>query len=183
MAEGYGVKVVDEPTFDVPRHELGNHLLELAQTVEGIEGWVVQFEDGDMVKLKTKWYMDRHHAMTFLRVRDIAGMVLSESLDDLKAKLVGDGIDISEILSIEHEVVQCLNDISVAVHSLHLANQHLPIKEVAIKFKGHEYFGLLMSRINGREPKIKEYFKKHHLKARFDLRQINLLQSVADTEE
>lgn len=43
-------------------HTDPSQLLNLTQTREGMEGWVIQFDDGEMVKLKTKWYLDRHGA-------------------------------------------------------------------------------------------------------------------------
>ncbi len=57
-------------------------LLKSLNTVEGIEGYVIQFENGEMVKVKTKWYVNLHHAVTFVRERDIARMVVEEQIDD-----------------------------------------------------------------------------------------------------
>ncbi|WP_248789721.1 hypothetical protein, partial [Escherichia coli] len=46
-----------------------------AETREGIEGWVVQLASGEMFKIKTKWYCDLHHSVTFTRWRDVARTV------------------------------------------------------------------------------------------------------------
>ena len=154
----------------------------LVETTENIEGWVIQFENGDMVKLKTKWYMDRHHAMTFLRIRDIARMVVDESLDDLKAKLVGDGIDIAQILEIEEKVVREIDYIIERVETAYEANKHLERKDFAILMKGHPLFGLLMQKFSGKEPDYKGFFAKTKLDEMFDLTQLNLTDSVAEVE-
>lgn len=154
----------------------------LVATTENIEGWVIQFANGDMVKLKTKWYMDRHHAITFLRVRDIARMVVDETLDDLKAKLVGDGIDIAQINEIEEKVVREIDYIIERVETLYEVNKHLERKTFAILMKGHPLFGLLMQKFSGKEPDYKGFFAKTELDEMFDLTQLNLTDSVAEVE-
>ena len=147
-----------------------------------LEGWVIQFENGDMVKLKTKWYMDRHSAFTFLRNRDIARMVLDETLDDLKAKLVGDGIDITPILEIEGKVVACIRLLEIEIEELFLTTVDKDRKTVALEHKGHRLFGLLMQKYSSREPDVKRFFEKNQLDEQFDLTQINLLDTVGEPE-
>jgi RNA ligase len=177
--QAYGVQIVE------PQKVLSfEQLLKLAETEEGIEGWVAQFENGDMVKVKTKWYMDRHHAMTFLRVRDIAKMVIAESLDDLKAKLHGDGIDITPILDIEHRVMSDLYYISDAIWSLYQELKDLTRKEAAEKFRTHEHFKQAMRiyTVNGNaRPEPIEYFEKHLL-SKYELDHVQLVDSVAEEE-
>jgi RNA ligase len=149
---------------------------------EGIEGWVIQFKNGDMVKLKTKWYMDRHHAMTFLRVRDIARMVVDETLDDLIAKLVGDGINVDQIRDIETQVVVEVRKIEHEINSFYESVKAMDRKTLAITHRDFKYFGMLMQKYSGREPNVKEYFSKNVLDGMFDLRQINLVDSIAEAE-
>jgi RNA ligase len=156
--------------------------MKLHEETDSIEGWVIQFKNGDMVKLKTKWYMDRHHAMTFLRVRDIARMVVNESLDDLKAKLVGDGIDIGQILEIETRVVSEVKKIEAEINALFATTVGLDRKTVAMTNQGHQYFGMLMQKFSGREPDVMAYFEKTMLDSMFDLTQLNLVDSVAEAE-
>lgn len=193
-ADEYGVKMVDETDefFDV--HDIykdgvwvgsarvldAKEILEAAKTREGIEGWVVQFEDGEMVKLKTDWYLKRHRAMTFLRERDIAQLVLDEGLDDLKALLVGEGVDISEVLAIEARVLHVLREMALEVDVAYNADHGLSRKDFAIKHNGSKYFGLLMSKYVGKEPAFKDYFEKNLLKDQFSLRQLVLVPSVAE---
>lgn len=179
------IKLVDEPQFDVPKEQLGAHLLELAKTVEGIEGWVIQFEDGEMVKLKTAWYMERHKCMTFLRERDIARMVVSESLDDVKSMLVGDGVDITPILEIEARVLKDIFDVEHSVKSLAPEEDYkLDRKTFAIKYKDNSgpYFGLLMHLYSGKVPNYIEWFEKNVLDQTYGLRQLNLVPSVAEAD-
>lgn len=155
---------------------------DLVETTENIEGWVIQFQNGEMVKLKTKWYMDRHHAMTFLRERDIARMVVDETLDDLKAKLVGDGIDIAQILEIERRVVEQIEMLERSVNELFKTTEGKDRKTVALEHRSHPHFSMLMQKFSGKEPDVKAFFERHMLDSMFTLTQLNLTDSVAEVE-
>jgi RNA ligase len=197
VADQFRVNVVDEPKefFDLvptppgvftqggpdfwPEFNIAR-MLDAVNTREGIEGWVIQFEDGNMVKVKTKWYLERHRAMTFLRERDIAEAVLNESLDDLKSLLVAEGVNIDELLDIEESVLKEIRKIAQAVNTCYEVNKDMTRKDFAMKLTGHPYFGLLMKRFTGQEPDVKGYFEKNMLKDMFTLRQLVLVPSVAE---
>jgi RNA ligase len=192
-ASAFGVQVVETtPTArqlnDVIRFcpsSMAEILLKLAETEENIEGWVVQFEDGNMVKVKTKWYLERHRAMTFLRERDIVGAVLNESLDDLKAMLVGEGVCIDEIVAIEEQTVSYIRGIESELDITYAQAMHMTKKEAALRFgpAGEKLplFSLLMHKMDGKEPDIKGWYQRNVLPT-IPLRQLNLLQSVAEVE-
>ena len=186
LAAEYDIPVVEHP--DEIQDMIAcdpQMLLDHANVVEGIEGWVIQFDDGDMVKLKTKWYMERHRAMTFLRERDIARMVVNESIDDLKSLLVGEKADISRILEIERMVVADIDRLIDEVNTIFNEWKHLSRKDFAIKFGraglNTPVFPLLMQKFSGKEPDYKGYFERKFL-PEFPLRQLNLVQSVAEVE-
>jgi RNA ligase len=180
-ADVFGVKCVDEPKFDVPMENLGEHLLELAKTVEGIEGWVIQFANDEMVKLKTAWYMNLHRAMVFVRERDIAKLVLDETLDDIKSKLVNEGVNIQEIIDIEAKVLQQIRMMTAEVeYAVSQTASDMSRKDFAIKHNGNRYFGLMMKQFSGQEPDYLGYFEKNMLKENFGLRQLVMVPSIAE---
>jgi len=158
---------------------------ELADTVEGIEGWVFQFENGDMVKWKTKQYCELHRSMTFLRERDIVEMVLNETVDDLKALLAGQGVNVSEIVEIENRVVKEIDVMINAVCSIVEDNKQLDRKTIALKLgnqgENHPYFGMIIQKYSGKEPDYLGFYKKSYLH-NIPLRQLNLMQSTAEIE-
>lgn len=86
-------------------------LRKLSKTVVEDEGWVVQLKNGEMYKVKTDWYMERHHNATDLRERNVAEMVLNESIDDLKAMLAAQGFKLDTVLEIEARVMHQLHEI------------------------------------------------------------------------
>ena len=64
-------------------------LLEMAKTMEDIEGWVVEFEDGQMLKIKCEWYIHKHGIRTVsIFIEDfIIQNYLNETLDDVITEL------------------------------------------------------------------------------------------------
>jgi RNA ligase len=159
------------------------YLHHLSETTEDIEGWVFQLSNGEMYKLKTKWYMDRHHAMTFLRVRDIARMVVNESIDDLKSKLASDGIDITEIVQIETEVVGQINQLAHEIKTVAEQYKDRERKEVAMLIgpagENYKWFKQVMQIHSGFEPDWVKLFAQNLLNQNFDLRQLQLADTIA----
>jgi RNA ligase len=155
--------------------------VDLVNTIEDVEGWVLQFKNGDMVKIKTNWYMQRHRVMTGLRTRDVVELVLSEEIDDVKAKLAAESLDLTKINEIENDVLKVIRSIINAAEDLYQKNKHLDRKTVAITNKENPYFGLLMKLFSGGEPNYKEYFARNFLSS-YDLNLIQFTDSIAEAE-
>jgi T4 RnlA family RNA ligase len=100
-----GVEQVETETH---LYQNWDDLLQLVDTVEDKEGWVVTLPH-DMVKLKTKWYCDRHNLLTdFINREDyIIEMILDEKIDDVLGQL---GQDEVEIRSLIDAVTKRVND-------------------------------------------------------------------------
>lgn len=144
-------------------------LLDLAQTAEGIEGWVLQFRDGTLMKLKTRWYLDRHHWMTTLRERDVAAAVLDETLDDIKTVLAHEPETLARIAAIEACVVQEIDALIRTVDELFASVAGKDRKTVAIENRGHPLFAMLMHRYSGKEPDFKRHYRRAILDERWSL--------------
>lgn len=72
------------PVVTVNKVESLDHFLANVRHMDGIEGFVVQFDDGHMVKIKTDWYVGLHRAKSLLdNERDVVGLILDERVDDL----------------------------------------------------------------------------------------------------
>jgi RNA ligase len=59
----------------------------LSETIENIEGWVVQFSNGLKVKKKTAWYNRLHGSISELREDLIIELILNEQIDDILGML------------------------------------------------------------------------------------------------
>jgi RNA ligase len=56
--------------------------------LEDVEGFVVRFDNGQMLKLKCDWYVQIHKAKeAILQDRNIVELILDDKLDDIKAHL------------------------------------------------------------------------------------------------
>jgi len=161
LADQFDIQLVDDYPFvswEVDKAYLS--------TVEGIEGYVYQFEGGMMVKAKSNWYLQRHHCMTALTYRNVAELVVAEGIDDLKssiAEMDEPGL-LEKVEHIEHEIKRQVSEMADFVETIIRTEGHLERKEFAMKFKSIPGFGLLMKAYEGKEPNYLEYYSKHHLK-------------------
>lgn len=141
-----GVKIREE------RYEGGNYIegwLQKAETVTEMEGWVIEFENGHMVKIKTQWYVALHHLLTenLTRENEIISWVLNETLDDVLGQVPDTdlrkdyALDIAKLL--RYIVSRWVDEIEGIMITLH-PNKKNSRKDFAIKWKEHRWFGVLM---------------------------------------
>jgi T4 RnlA family RNA ligase len=142
-----------------------------AETRTGIEGWIIQFTDGEMVKLKTKWYQELHHHVVFSRWRDVARTVLADQSDDLKGHFALVGRSIEPILKVEREIKRSIEaaKFEVEEHVKRGRLGNLTPKDMALKFKDHQLFGLIMTQFRGKEPDYTAWYVKNHLESDWGL--------------
>lgn len=155
--------------FDLPS------LLKSLNTVQGIEGYVIQFANGEMIKIKTKWYMDLHHAVSFVRERDIARLIVEEKLDDYIAyiSLNSPTADLSHVYRINDEIKAAIESLSKEVDEVAATFKDVDIKTAAIQLKGHKHFGFVMGVIRGHKVDYLSHYSKNHL-VDWSLEQIDL---------
>lgn len=151
-------------------------LLKNLNTVEGIEGYVIQFVNGEMIKIKTKWYMNLHHAVSFVRERDIARLVVEEKLDDYIAyvSLNSPSADLSNIYRINDAIKAEIERMSNEIDSIAAEFKGLDFKTAAIQLKGHQHFSFVMCSLRGMKNDYLSHYAKHRLVADWSLEQIDL---------
>ena len=162
---------------EYPTAEIGPaQILESMEKDEDKEGYVIQFQDGTMVKGKTQWYLQLHRTIVFVRERDVAEMVVNETVDDYKSYVYSapeSEATMKKVEAIEHRVLQTIRQIELDIEK---AEQEIAgmtdRKEIAMKMKGHKWFSAVMNRFNGKEFDVRDYFLKNHLKQDFSLEQI-----------
>jgi RNA ligase len=139
-------------------------LLKKCQSEENKEGYVIQFFNGDMVKLKTPWYIGLHHSVTFIRERDIAKMIVDETIDDFKSYLTTVNASHDKVNLIESRVFSAINDLRSKVETF-VTNHHNNDRKTFVEFaKSNNLFDLIMQQYSNKEPRYKEYFIKYLLK-------------------
>ena len=108
----------------------------------------------------------RHHCMTALTKRNVAEMVVAESIDDLKStinELDEPGI-LDKIEYIEVEIKRQIAEMADLVETIIRTEGHLERKEFALKFKNLPGFPLMIKAYEGKEPNYLEFYSKNHLK-------------------
>lgn len=160
-------------------------LLKSLNTVEGIEGYVIQFENGEMVKVKTKWYVNLHHAVTFVRERDIARMVVEEQIDDYIAfvALNAPDADLTHIRHINDTIKEEVEGIEREVNALAKQYAGVNFKTVALALKDHPHFKFVMNLVRGKTNNYLEYYERNRLREVWSLEQIDLGEFAGDPDE
>ncbi|MEZ0262141.1 MAG: RNA ligase [Alphaproteobacteria bacterium] len=145
-------------------------LLSSLETMQEREGYVIQFANGDMAKVKCPWYTRLHSAVSFLRERDIARLALEQNLDDVKGALSELGIDLCEVNKVETRLKNALTALLDEIDGVYQAGKDLDRKTFAIQNKAHPLFGLIMLRYTGKEIDIADWYGRNRLKEEFGLR-------------
>ena len=99
FGEVFGIPVVRayEPETDM------KEFIETVRDMEDVEGFVVRFADGNMLKLKCDWYVQIHKAKEkILQDRNIVELILDQKLDDVKAHLPVE--DCERLSQFEYEI-------------------------------------------------------------------------------
>jgi len=151
-----------------------------ALTTQNFEGWVIQFESGDMVKLKTKWYCDLHRTIVFLRERDVARLALDDKIDDLIGQFALVDKDPTPVRRINNIVLADLAELQAEVEAEHAKLVGKTKKEAALAAKGHRLFGLIMRAMDGKEINLREWYNKHVLEHKFSLAVLDAGEQLID---
>lgn len=169
--------------FDIPYNEpiFGSEidmdgLVKTLNDAEGIEGYVVQFQNGEMFKIKTKWYVDLHHLVTFKRKRDIARMVIDETIDDFIGYLSLNApmADLSEVNEINLTITKFITDLECEIKELAAPFIGKSFKEAATAIEKGPKFYLVMGLLRGNTNNYHKHYLDYHLKEDWNLEEIDL---------
>lgn len=137
-----------------------------ADTVEQIEGVVIQFSDGDMVKVKSDWYNNLHHAVTFTRYRDVAKAVLDDTFDDLLAAFRISGretVRIQEVKSVIDQAILTIKEYAQKT-AADFHEQGLTVKQVATEqLTDNDYRTQILAEFRGQEYDYVKWYRMNLL--------------------
>lgn len=158
----------------IEKHDLTlQDCIEQSKTLENFEGWVLcNPATGFYVKQKTDWYLRQHRVNTDLRERDVADMVIEETIDDCKSAVTAAGLSLQPVEDIETSVVSDLVDLRTEVERLvSCLIDKKDFKAAAAFYKNHPYFGMIMAELRGKEPDYKRHWKDH-MRTKYSLKTI-----------
>lgn len=80
--EQYGIDVVKAYEGTTANME---QLIADTRAAEGIEGWIIRFDDGQMLKVKGDWYVRIHKTKDALTLeKNVVDLIINEKIDDVK---------------------------------------------------------------------------------------------------
>jgi len=131
----------------------------------GIEGYVIELNDGMIVKSKTIEYVTKHRCKDNVNnPKRLFEAVLEEVTDDLRVLFVGDDHALKTIEEMELKVDKLYNSLVSRVEKFYKQNKTMERKEYAIlglKELDRMAFNLVMSLYLGKDVDYKEYMKKN----------------------
>jgi len=112
------------------------HFAENTASAKGIEGYVMVFQDGQRMKLKTNWYMTQHHLRdSVTHVNGLFKSVVQGSSDDLKSLFFDNQQALDLILQMEHYALPIYNNFINDVNAFYQNNKNLDKSEYVKKAK------------------------------------------------
>lgn len=126
-----------------------DRLNEKIKNYEGHEGFVIIFDDHDMVKIKSEDYMDLHKTRSsILNEKSLVKYILNEEIDDIKSNFFTQDSNMIEYINeFQKKVTKRFNIYLSNVNNYYLKNKHLERKDYAIlgqKELNRVEFGLAM---------------------------------------
>lgn len=148
-------------------HEFKSHdeIQQSINTMTEAEGYVIHFPNtGLRVKTKCSWYNLRHKLNTDLRERDVAKMIVEETLDDIKSCAIDAGFDILKIEEIENKVISDFIIMAKGVDTMKSNIIECPSrKEAAIKYSKEKYFSEGIRSVDGRDVDYKKMWYNEYM--------------------
>lgn len=123
LARFYEVSVVKAYSGNANTME---HLISETREQKGIEGWVIRFDDGHMLKIKAEEYLRFHKTKDSLsQEKNVIDLILSENVDDAKSFMMPD--DRHRVEKFEEQFWAGVENTVESFESYHAANVALGI--------------------------------------------------------
>lgn len=107
-------------------------LIEKIDSAEGLEGVVVRYDGaGQMVKLKSSWYIGLHKAKDFLSdEKSLVKLFIEGNMDDLKPHLLSE--DLKRVEEFEVNLANRIKNISIEIESAVKIFKHVSRKDFSL---------------------------------------------------
>lgn len=104
------------------------------RALEGVEGYVIAFEDGHRLKIKADAYVLRHKALAGLaHEKNLLAWISKDAIDDVIPLLSPAAAEI--VIDYQNQVMNSMNRWEAEIDTFVSENSHLPRKEFAQKTK------------------------------------------------
>lgn len=141
-------------------------MIENLDSFKGIEGFVLEFANGQLVKIKTSDYLVLHKTKDSINSdRRLFEAIVMETSDDLRSLFYEDVAALRRIWDMEEKVKEIRRDVVGWVEGFYNANKDLDRKSYAIKGQAELprlFFGQAMSMYLGKDVDYKTFMIKHY---------------------
>lgn len=151
LAKSYNINVASViGVLEIPRqghkHEELQNIVNYLEVAEGIEGYILTFDNGHKVKAKTAEYFRLHRLLTEnLNAENcLVEWVLDGVIDDMLCQVPEKDPRRLRALDIAIHVREYIFDMNKDICKVFDANYQLSRKDFAIKFQKHAFFSILM---------------------------------------
>lgn len=129
VANRFGVDVVKAWPSNIT-HDV---LMNVVRQSDDVEGVVIRFDDGHMVKVKSDWYVKIHKVKSLLgNERDVVAMILNNQVDDLIPVLPAE--DIEKIKLFADRIIRAIDQAALRLeHSVKLSRNTMDRKTFALE--------------------------------------------------
>ena len=145
-----------------------DELVELSHSVEDKEGWIIEFNNGLFIKIKTSWYCELHGLLTddLYREHILVNYILDEKIDDVLGQIPETEVEAHERIDkiinvVKHSVAEKVTDI-LKSYDLFLEGGvgkdwegelrlQLMRKTFALKYRKDKNFAYVMSLSKGKD--------------------------------
>lgn len=162
LADEYGVMDVNVGTME----SIEDFVARIPDQT-GIEGYVLTFNDGQRVKIKTDWYSKLHHIKDSINSdRRLFEAIVYDTIDDVRAQFWDDAQAIERINKMSDKVVSIYNHMVDQVERFYERNKHMDRKGFAVKGQAELdkiCFSLVMAKYSGKEVDYRATMVKHRL--------------------
>lgn len=154
-----------DPTF--PMRPTLRESIMATRSMQDIEGFVVQLEDGTTFKVKTDWYCALHLTKDSINIDSrLYDAVLEGGSDDLRQLFATDQYCLDKIERMEQLVFSCYNKLQSTVETFVNEHKHLERKDFALVCtstlpKELNMQGLAFAMYNGKSIDYKETLQKY----------------------
>ena len=106
LGDRFGIEVVRAYAGTTENME---HLIAETRAMEDAEGWIIRFDDGQMLKVKGDWYVRIHKTKdNLIWEKNVVELLINEKMDDVKPYMLDD--DIRRVEQFETEFWIGIND-------------------------------------------------------------------------
>ena len=151
------------------------NMIENIKEYKDVEGYVFYTSDDQAYKVKTQWYLDRHHLLSSLSYREIFKMIAEEKIDDIISELRLNGYNkqvkiIESLIDVYNERTETIYNIvnecyaDIMYKESDCGKRDILRKDFAEIVSKTPYAGILFAMYDNKEDQIDKMIQKNALR-------------------